>query len=1039
MNRLIAYFAQQSIFVNLITVFLVIFGIFSVAKIRREVFPNINFDIITVTTALPGASAESIERLITNRLEQDLREVDGIKKMTSVSADNQSVIVLQLDPDEVSDVKAERDIQDVIDNFRDLPEAAEDPIVTLLESKRRPTVEVSISGAVAERILRDTAKSLEDSIENIPEVAKVQFNGLRDLEIRVDASSEKLKKYQVSLADLINALKASNISVPGGPIDAQSEGESDMIIRTVGEFDSLEDVKQTVVRANTLAEPIYVSDVAEVIEDFERAKILQRTNGKSSISLTALKKESADAIILVDKLRAVLADVRPQLAAGIEVDLINDSSYFVRRRLSVLTGNLAIGLVLVLCILGLVLPFRIALLVSIGIPFSFLGTMGFFYGTDIGLNLISMMGLIIVVGMLVDDAVVVTENCQSYIEKGMDPTKAATLGAQTIWAPLTASVMTTVAAFLPLMFMSGIFGKFIRFIPLGVIAALLVSLFQGFFILPNHFATVVKTSSKPLKGVMADYWVSAIERPYIRMVEVLLRRRYVVLISFIVFLGGSLIYAKHNLSFVLFPKGAIEAFVINVETPTGSPLERTSEVMKTLEGYVAKLPEYEMKNFVTRIGRQNLGNQRSKSGSSFAQITVYLTAKTERESSAGDIIERLRAEVGAVPGVKRLTYEALAGGPPVGKPVSIGVRGLKYSDMMLVVEDLKKILETIEGVSDVQDNFINGKNELQIHVNSQEAAASGLNVRDIGTIVRAAFEGVVPTSIKTLDEEVDIRVSLSKDKSNAEALKNLKIPNSRGQLIPLERVASIEDYQGLATYEHEANRRQVRVTAEVDTKVTSALEVNRLIKERTNEIAKNNREISFSYGGEDADTKESLRSLGEAFAFALLGILFLLILLYKNIYQPFLIATTIPMGAIAVLWAFILHGMPMSFLGMIGLISLAGVIVNNAIVLLDFVNRARAGGANMIDSIREACAKRIRPIFLTTVTTVAGILPTAYGIGGLDPFVVPVALSLGWGLFVGSILTAIVFPGIIAIADDIVIGGRRLARYLWASKSTGQG
>jgi multidrug efflux pump subunit AcrB len=1035
MNRLIEFFARQSIFANLLTIFVMIFGLYSFLKIRREVFPNINFDVITVTTALPGASAESVERLITNPLEQDLREVDGIKKMTSVSADNQSVIVLQLDPDQTTEAKAKNDIEDVVDNFRDLPEGAEDPIVTALESKKTPTVEVSLSGDVPETVLRETAKILERKIEAIRQVAKVQFNGLRDYEIRVEAKSAKLQSYQVALGDLINALKAANISIPGGPVDAQTDKDLDMIIRTSGEFVDVEDVKKTVIRANSLAEPIRIADVANVTQTLERPRILNRTNGKTSVGITVLKKETADAIDLVDNLNKVLEEAKPDIAPGIDIRLINDTSYWVKRRLAVLNGNLGVGLILVLIILGLVLPFRIAALVAIGIPFTFLGTMAYFFSNDIGLNLISMMGLIIVVGMLVDDAVVVTENCQAYIEKGLDPMQAAIVGTQKIWAPLAASVMTTVAAFLPLMFMSGIFGKFIQFIPLGVIVALVISLIEAYFILPNHFATLLKNNKKPLRGVFSNLWTKLIEAPYDWTVRRVLKFRYLVLLGFFGMIVGTILVAKQHLSFVLFPKGAIEIFLINVETPIGTPLERTAELMRPVEAVVGQLPANEIKDYLTRVGRQQQDEQRSKSGSSFAQIFVYLSPETDRNRSASEIIDDLRVKVGNPPGIDRITFELQAGGPPVGKPVSIGVRGDEYPQIMKAVEEVKLELAKLDGVSDIQDTFIPGKKELQVQVNEAEAAASGLNIREIGTMVRAAFEGIVASSIKTLDEEVDIRVSLSKEGQSREALQSLSIPNQRGQLIPLRRVASIGEDQGLTTYEHEDNRRQVKVTAEIDTSKSSALEVNNLMAAKIKDINKNHPSVSFNFGGEDTDTKESMQSLGISFAFALMGILFILIMLYKSILQPFLVATTIPMGAIAVVWTFILHNRPMSFLGMIGLISLAGVIVNNAIVLLDFVNSARAEGLDRIQSIISAANQRIRAIFLTTATTVVGILPTAYGIGGLDPFVVPIALALGWGLFAGSIMTCVVFPAIVAVADDFVFGLKAIFRRMLPRRS----
>jgi multidrug efflux pump subunit AcrB len=616
----------------------------------------------------------------------------------------------------------------------------------------------------------------------------------------------------------------------------------------------------------------------------------------------------------------------------------------------------------------------------------------------------------------------VTENCQSYAEKGMSAMDAAIVGTQRIWAPLAASVMTTVAAFLPLMFMSGIFGKFIKFIPLGVIVALAWSLIEAYFILPNHFAKLMGRNKKPLKGFLADTWLRLMEAPYAVVVRWVLKVRYLMIGGFVLLFVGSLIYAKNNLPFVLFPKGAIEAFLINIETPVGTPLERTGELIRAVEDAVKQLPESEMNDFVTRIGRQQQDEMRSKSGSSFAQVAVYLTAETERDRDATQIMEGLRTQIGLPTGITSITYELIAGGPPVGKPVSVGVRGENYQDLMAAANRLKDELKGMDGVTDVQDNFIQGKRELQVKVNAAEAAASNLSVRDVGTMVRAAFEGIVASTIKTLGEEIDIRVSLSNDAQSPEALRSLAIPNPRGQLIPLARVAGIEEDQGLSTYEHEANERQVRVTAEVDTKVTSALEVNQELQKRIKGFASEYPKVSYNFGGEDQDTKESMQSLAISFAFALLGILFLLILLFGNIYQPFLVALTIPMGIVAVIWTFILHNRPMSFLGMIGLISLAGVIVNNAIILMDFINGARKEGLDRFASIEQAARQRIRPIFLTTATTVVGILPTAYGIGGLDPFVVPIALALGWGIFAGSILTCLVFPAIVAVADDMIGG-----------------
>ncbi|RME14856.1 MAG: efflux RND transporter permease subunit, partial [Bdellovibrio sp.] len=374
MKNLIAYFAKQKILVNIISIVVFVVGLYALTHIQRELFPNIAFDFIQVTTVYPGASAEEVERLVTSPIEQDLKEVDGVKKIMSISVQGQSLIYIQLDPDQTTSDEAKSDVQDVIDKMSDLPNEAEKPVVVSLESKLRPIVEVSLSGDVSESVLREKAKLVQDKLEKIRSVAKVNFNGLRDYEIRVEALPQKLKQYHVSLNDLIFALKNQNLSIPGGVIEAIGPHKKEMIVRTIGEYKSLEDIKKTVVRANELAESIRVGDVARVKRVFEKRKYYERTNGHPAIYLTVLKKEKGDAIQLVDDVKAVMEKMKPLLGDKIHVSYINDMSYFVRRRLKVLTNNLAIGLVLVVLILSLVLPSRIAFITAFGIPFSFLGT-----------------------------------------------------------------------------------------------------------------------------------------------------------------------------------------------------------------------------------------------------------------------------------------------------------------------------------------------------------------------------------------------------------------------------------------------------------------------------------------------------------------------------------------------------------------------------------------------------------------------------------------------------------------------------------------
>ena len=1039
MKKLLDFFVRQHLFGNLLTVIVIGVGLFTAFQIRREVFPNVSFDVITVTTVYPGASAEEVEKLITNPIEQDLAEIDGIKKILSTSIEGRSVVVIYLDSDQTTEEEAKSDIQDVVDGVTDLPEDAKDPVVAAIKSKLQPIVEVTVGGEIPPLELRKTAKNLEQEIERIPGVARVVFRGLRELEIRVEADIQKLARARLSLDDLVLALKRQNLAIPGGTVEVipTAPGAKEKLVRTKGDFTTLEDIKKTVIRANDLGQALTIADVALVSYDLERATVLNRTNGVPSISLTILKKQQADAIELVDAVQARMDQVKESLGpdSKIKIEFVNDLSQFIRRRLNILTSNLGIGLGFVLLMLPLMIPTRFALLIALGEPFAFLGAIALLYYTGNTINLVSMMGLIIVSGILVDDSIVVTENAVRLVEEGMDPKDAAVKGTLQIIAPVTASVLCTSMAFLPMAFMSGIFGKIIFQVPLAVLTCLATSLLETFFILPAHIAHWIKfktiEAERPAKSdgrirkilkFTRTTWDDKVVPFYLSWLKVAIRHRYAVAGLLVVVLIGSGVLAAKGMRFVLFPPEGVEIFFIRTETPTATSLERHALLLADVEKSVAKLSKQEVINFTTTAGiqQQDPNDPTTRRGAEYGQITVFLTPENERTRTAPEIIAGLREKIGHPAEFEKITFNRLNPGPPSGKPVSVGVRARTYEEINQAVTRIKSVLAGISGVTDITDNYRLGKEELQVKVNAAETAAAKLSVASIGNTVRAAYEGLVATSVREIDQEVDVRVSLSEsDRHQASSLSSLMIPNPFGNLIPLSRVARVEKAQGLGIYEHEANRRQVKVTAEVDTHVTSALAVNDQIRGLLPSLQKEFPGVTLGFGGEDEDTQESLTSLRRAFVLAVLGIYLVLVLTFKSLIQPMVILLTVPLGIIAVIWAFFFHGLPISFMGTLGVVALSGVIVNNAVIFVDFVNQARAGGMGKRESLLKAAEMRVRPIFLTTVTTVIGILPTAYGIGGLDKFVVPIAMSLGWGLSFGSVLTAFVFPAALAILDDL--------------------
>lgn len=1040
MRKVIEFFIRNSLFGDLLSGIVIIAGIYTAFHIRREIFPNVNFDIVAVTTVFPAASPEEVEKLVTNRIEQELQEVDGIKKIQSSSIEGLSSITVFLDPDRTTAEKGKTDIQDVVDRLQELPDQAKKPVVTSIQSKLSPIIEVSLTGDIAPMEFRRLAKQMERELENLPGVARVVHRGLRAKEIQVEADPAKLQHFRLSLDDLQRALSAQNLSIPGGTSGGGVALEK--TVRTLGEFQTIEDVRNTVLRANELSHPIRVRDVALVTETLEKPEILVHTNGKPALSLTVLQKERSDAIDVVDAVRARIDALKPGLKQRyptLEIDFINDFSDFIRRRLSILTGNFTIGLLLVLAFLPLLIPFRFSLLIAFGEPFAFLGTLLVFYWFDHSINLISMIGLIIVSGILVDDSIVVTENAVRMVDEGKTPEEAAVIGTLQIVGPVTASVLTTTVAFLPMAFMSGIFGKFVREIPIAVITALGVSLFETFLILPAHIAHWIQPKVKGALGAASapvkkahglarftaktqGFWEARVVPVYLGWLATSLKRRYWVALGGVLFFVGTLLFAQQKMQFILFPPDGLEMFFVQTDMPVGTSLETHERLVKGIEAKVAKLPESELADFTTTIGlaQQDPNDPFTRRGAEIGQIMVILTPERDRKRKADDIISELRQQIGTPAGFTRVRIARADTGPPTGKPVSLGVRANEYSDILPAVAALKEQLKSIPGVTDIADTYTLGKEEIRVKIRSADAAAALLNVGAVGTTVRAAYEGVVATKIRELDDETKVRVSLPRvARQDTSALASLLIPNPMSQLIPLGSIASFEPSHGLSQMDHEKTQRQVKVTAEVDTKVTSSLEVNGKLKDQLGELQKRFPLTTIEFGGEDEDTQESFASLGRAFLLAMAGIMLILVLTFKNLLQPLVVLLTIPLGIVSILWAFFLHRMPMSFMGSLGVVALAGVIVNNAIVLVDFVNERRRNGVSNFDSIMEAAKTRVRPIFLTTVTTVIGILPTAYGIGGEDAFVVPLALALGWGLLFGSMLTAFVFPAALSILDDV--------------------
>ncbi|OIO39977.1 MAG: hypothetical protein AUJ75_00555, partial [Candidatus Omnitrophica bacterium CG1_02_49_10] len=749
--------------------------------------------------------------------------------------------------------------------------------------------------------------------------------------------------------------------------------------------------------------------------------------GSRSINLVVLKKEKADAIKLVDDIKGIVSGFTKD-KSGLKVSLIDDLSFYIKRRLNILRNNGWVGMILVCLALFAFLSRGAAIMTAMGIPIAFMLTFIVMSFTGMTINLITMFGLVMILGLVVDDGIIISENVYRYIEKGLTPKEAAIKGTSEVIKPVTVTVLTTIVAFTPLLFMSGLIGKFIRGIPTVAIIALFASMLEAFFILPCHladFAARRKSHSSDGQHKKRSAWFDKLLSGYSGILAAAVKRRYALAAALVSVLILSLLLAVFGMKFVLFPSRGIEQFYVRAEAPLGTSLYRTNELLAPLEEMLASLPKNELDAFTGEAGVMRLdrfAGPTSRFGSHLAQVTVYLTPERGRKRTASMIIDDLREKVKDIEGFDKIYFEREHSGPPVGKPVEVTVRGEKFDVLNGIADKIRWFLGGVKGVNDILSDYEWGKEEIRVIVDNDAAASTYLSVGDIASSVRNAFDGGIATTIKREKAEEEIAVLVRfpiERKDDISAFEKILIPNRFGNLIPLNKVARIEKEKSISYINHLDGKRAVTVTAEVDEKYTTSAVVNKKIYSKFKDISLENLGYTLKIGGEGEETKKSMRSLLKAFAMAFLLIFLILATNFRSLIQPLVIMLAIPFGLIGVVFGFFIHHEPLSFMAIMGIVGLNGVVVNDSIVLVDFINRLRAEGVDRRESILKAGAIRLRPVLLTTITTVGGLSTVAYGIGGRDPFLVPMALSIVWGLIFATALTLIALPCIYAIVDDV--------------------
>jgi len=1022
MKRLMDFLIDRSLVVNLISVFLIVMGIFAIFSINREAFPNVNLDQVQINTVYPGASPKEVELLVITPIEQELKSVSGIDKMISMSFPGSGRIILEVDPNASNRDQITNDISLAVSRANLPSDLPSNPFVLEVDGSVFPIIRMAIAAPVSELELKRLGTDIKDDLLNLKGVAQVNILGERKAEIRVTVDPVRMAKERISVSDISNSIQGWNLNLPGGDIRTP---DGQKMVRIVGEFSSAEDAGNLVLRSTASGHTLLLKDVATITESLEEPRVTYEVSGKPALSMMVLKKSEGDIIDTVDLIKEYIETVPERYGAEVEIKTFQDFSRFARIRLGVLTNNGIVGVILVFISLLLFLRFSVAMTTTWGLPIVFLTGLYVLYSSGVTLNLISMMGFIMVLGMLVDDAIIVGENITYHMEKGLAPNEAAKKGAWELFGPVTATILTTIAAFLPMMFMSGIIGKFIFAIPVVVITLLVLSWLESFLILPSHVAHVTNPNKHPKERA----WLLALEKLYVAVLRVAVKHRWITVALSVAILVSSFALAK-TLPFQLFPAAGVNEYIVRVTAPPGTDLETMEEYLRQVNTAMGK--QMTMKYLEATLSKAgdvsiDQGDPLTQRGSRYGQIqAIYTQAVTRPEHDALKEMFDLSQTIPAQFPELNIAFSAIKPGPPVGRALEAEISSYKDKVSEEAAQKLIDYLKGIDGVTAIDSGLKAGDDELHVVMDRQLATYAGVNLSNASRLIRAASGGLTISSVRHGTEEVDVTIRFPKStKDEYQQLLELQIPNNRGGLIPLEKIAQIKSTSGLTTIRHKDGIRIVNVVADIDEKIITSVKLNALVRNNQQTwLSDSYGKVNVGFGGEEEKNKESAISLVIAFAFALVGIFFILAIQFNNLTYPLIVMMAIPFGAIGIILSFYLHSifwkpMPLSFFAMLGMIALTGVVVNSSLILLVFIQRALKEGMSSTEAILEAGRRRLRAVLLTAITTIVGLLPTAYGWGGMDAFVSPLALALSWGLVFATLVTLVAIPAMLAAGMDV--------------------
>ena len=1011
----IRWMASHPVAANLLMVVLLAGGLFWSTRIKQEVFPDFELDIITISVPFPGASPQEVERGILLSIEEAVSGLEGIEKVTATAREGSGTVTVEMiEGEDIQRLAA--DIKTEVDRITSFPVEAEEPRVRIA-SRKRYVVSLALYGDQSEQVLREYAEIARERLLQDAEITQVELSNVRNFEISIEISQDTLRTYNLTLGDVAQRVRQASVELPGGAIKTPG---GDVLVRMKERRDFGREFGQIPIITASDGTQVLLEDIAIISDGFEEVDRKATYNGQPTVFIEAYRVGDQTPITVSDAVRRVVSELKETLPEGLSIDLRNDRSKIYRQRLGLLLKNGFLGLALVFILLALFLEPRLAFWVSLGIPISFLGTLLFLPSLGMSINMVSMFAFIVTLGIVVDDAIVVGENVYSHRQKGNKWFEAAVAGAREISTPVTFSVLTNMVAFLPMFFIPGFMGKIFKQIPVVVICVFAISLIESLLILPAHLGHQKPRESRGLLGWLEKWqgrfsrnFMALVHRIYTPTLGLILRWRYVSLGIAIAILIVTVGYIRSGrLGFELFPKIESDYAKVTATLPFGSAFSKTETVQQKLVSAAKIVSE-------ANGGDRLVEGIYARINNNVSIVQVYLQPPKKRPMSTSAFTELWRKQVGSLSGLESLRFESDAGGPGRGSAISIELSHQRIDLLEQASSELADALKYYPSVQDVDDGFAPGKQQIDFKLRP-EARSLGLTSREIAQQMRYAFYGAEVLRQQRGRNEIKVMVRLPKQERISEYnLEEMILSTPNGGETPLRSVVTVNRGRAYTDIKRRDGRRIVTVTADARPRSKAGDILAAVKSDVLPTLQSRYPGLEFSFEGRQADQRKSMQSLFKGLAIVLMVIYVMLAIPLNSYVQPAIIMASIPFGIVGAVIGHMIMGYSLSVISMFGVLALTGVVINDSLVLIDMANRKRRSGVTPYLSILQAGLQRFRPIILTTLTTFGGLTPMIFETSRQARFLIPMAVSLGFGVLFATAITLALVPCIYLIIEDL--------------------